>query len=98
MSSETANTIRHAADVTQWGALGIIVAVLAVILLAGYRWPEWRRVLALPLPGLLLRVLEGPPEAPPAGYVLVYAEVEAGTVYLRAQDDAGTVKTLESWV
>lgn len=49
MSPETANTIRHAADVTQWGALGVIVTVLAVILLAGYRWPEWRRVLALPL-------------------------------------------------
>ena len=52
----------------------------------------------LRLPGLLLRVLEGPPEAPPAGYVLVYAEVEAGTVYLRAQDDGGTIKTLENWV
>ena len=52
---------------------------------------------ALRLPGLLLRVLDGPPDAPPAGYVLVYAEAESGTVYLRAQDDAGTVKTLEVW-
>ncbi len=53
---------------------------------------------ALRLPGLLLRVLDAPPDAPPAGYVLVYAEAESGVVHLRAQDDAGTVKTLESWV
>jgi hypothetical protein len=52
----------------------------------------------LRLPGLLLQVLDGPPDAPPAGYVLVYAEVEAGTTYLRVLDDTGTVKTLESWV
>lgn len=53
---------------------------------------------ALRLSGLLLRVLDGPPDAPPAGYVLVYAEEDAGAICLRAQDDAGTVKTLESWV
>jgi hypothetical protein len=52
----------------------------------------------LRLPGLLLRVLDAPPDAPPAGYVLVYAEAEAGTTYLRVLDDTGTVKTLESWV
>lgn len=51
----------------------------------------------LRLPGLLLRVLEAAPDAPPAGHVLVYAEAEAGSVFLRAQDDAGTVVELGSW-
>lgn len=50
------------------------------------------------LPGLLLRVLDAPPAAPAAGYVLVYAEDVGGTVYLRAQNDAGIVKDLDSWV
>ena len=49
--------------------------------------------------GLVLPVLTATPPAPPAGHVLVYAaEDGAGTVYLRAIDAAGTIKTLESWV
>ena len=47
---------------------------------------------------LAVWALDAPPEAPPAGYVLVYVEENAGTTYLRVQDAAGTVKTLESWV
>lgn len=30
----------------------------------------------LRLPGLLLRVLDAPPDAPPAGHVLVYAQMD----------------------
>lgn len=51
----------------------------------------------LRLPGLLLRVLDAPPDAPPAGHVLVYIVEDGGATYLRAMDDAGTVKTLGAW-
>lgn len=54
---------------------------------------------ALRLPGLLLRVLDAPPAAPAAGYVLVYAASGVdGAVYVRAMDDAGVVKELANWV
>lgn len=53
---------------------------------------------ALRLPGLLLRVLDAPPAAPSVGYVLVYAELDDGVVYVRAMDDTGAVKELANWV
>lgn len=49
-------------------------------------------------PGLLLRVLDATPTAPPEGYVLLYAIKIGSTTYLRAMDDAGTEKTLDNWV
>ena len=47
--------------------------------------------------GLVLPVLTATPPAPPPGHVLVYIVEDGGTTYLRAMDDAGTVKTLEVW-
>ena len=42
MSPEAANTIRHAADVVQWFDLAVVVAILAVALDIGRRWPTAR--------------------------------------------------------
>ena len=47
--------------------------------------------------GLVLPVLTATPTAPPVGYVLVYAVKDGDATYLRAMDDAGTVKTLGAW-
>lgn len=52
----------------------------------------------LALPGVLLEVLTAAPTAPPTGYVKLYAELDGTTTYLRAQDEEGTVKDLDSWV
>ena len=42
MSPEAANTIRHAADAVQWLNLAIVVAILALGLEIGRRWPAAR--------------------------------------------------------
>lgn len=42
MSPEAANTVRHAADAVQWLNLAIVVAILALGLEIGRRWPAAR--------------------------------------------------------
>lgn len=42
MSPEAADTIRHAADAVQWLDLAIVVAILALGLEIGRRWPTAR--------------------------------------------------------
>lgn len=50
------------------------------------------------LSGVLLKVLDAPPAPPPSGYIALYAEGSGSATYLRAMDDTGVVKTLDSWV
>lgn len=52
----------------------------------------------LVMPGLMLRVLDAPPAPPAAGHTLIYAELDAGTLYVRAIDDIGTVRELANWL
>ena len=49
MSTETANTIRHAADVVQWLDLAVWLAILLLSLEMGRRWKSARPYLAGPL-------------------------------------------------
>ena len=49
MSTETANTIRHAADVIQWLDLAVWLAILLLSLEMGRRWKSARPYLAGPL-------------------------------------------------
>jgi hypothetical protein len=49
MSPETAETIRRVADGVQWINLAASIALLMLVLAAGYFWPRWRRALTLPL-------------------------------------------------
>lgn len=48
MSPETADTIRHAADVVQWINLAVVQLLLGVSLEFGRRWPKARPYLAAP--------------------------------------------------
>lgn len=49
MSPETADTIRHAADVVQWINLAVVQLLLGVSLEFGRRWPKARPYLAVPV-------------------------------------------------
>jgi len=59
MTPETADTIRHAADVVQWINLAVVQLLLGVSLEFGRRWPKARPYLAAPVSvgGPLLRRL-----------------------------------------
>jgi len=47
--------------------------------------------------GLLLAIADAEPDAPPPGYVLVFAQLDNEDVYLRAMDAEGTVIELGDW-
>lgn len=49
IADSAADTVRHAADIVQWMNLAIALAILLMVLAAGMKWPNWRRVLTLPL-------------------------------------------------
>ena len=47
--------------------------------------------------GLLLAITDAEPDAPPPGYVLVFAQLVSDDVYLRAMDAEGAVIELGDW-
>lgn len=49
MTPETADTIRHAADIVQWVNLAVVLLLLGVSLEFGRRWPKARPYLAAPV-------------------------------------------------
>ena len=49
MTPETADTIRHAADIVQWVNLAVVLLLLGVSLEFGRRWSKARPYLAAPV-------------------------------------------------
>lgn len=49
MTPEMMQGIRRAADIVQSINLALALALVVVLLMAGWHWPRWRRVLTLPL-------------------------------------------------